>query len=85
MASFSRDIRAVPIWLLRDYLTKLGGAVQPGGEVVGPGWQATLTQLEDYRIGSLRVGEVRLAIEGDATALADLLPRLEPKLLRAGG
>jgi hypothetical protein len=85
MALVSQDIRGIPLWLLRDYLVDLGGQVQPDGQVVGPGWQGRLTRLEDFRLSSLRVGEVRLELDGDADAVARLELALRPKLLRAGG
>ena len=76
---------SVPLWLLRAYLEELGGQPDGEGRVVGAGWEARLTKTEDYRIGSLRVGRVRLEIWGDADALAQLMPPLELKLLRGGG
>lgn len=85
MEQFVRNVRGIPLWLLREYLLELGGQLQPDGTLLGNGWQGRLTQLEDYRIGSLRVGEVRLELLGDGTALAALFPALERRLLRAGG
>lgn len=85
MATLSKDLRAMPIWLLRDYLLQVGGQEQADGTIQGAGWQARLTQLEDFQIGSLRVGEVRLEITGDDGALAAVWMALEPKLMRAGG
>jgi hypothetical protein len=49
------------------------------------GWQIRLTQLKDYRIGSLQVGQVRLEWRADELAQAHTWPLLEKKLLRAGG
>lgn len=79
-------IRAIPTWLLRAYLVELGGEEQPDGSVAGPGWYARLTQVDDYRIGSISVGQVRLELRGNAAALATLRPALIRKLsTRAGG
>jgi hypothetical protein len=79
-------IRAVPIWLLRAYLVEAGGREQPDGSVAGDGWRATLTPAEDFRIGSLRVGQVRLELTGDEAALAAVRPLIARKLgTRAGG
>jgi hypothetical protein len=80
-----RDIRAIPIWLLREYLEQAGGTTGDDGAVVGDGWTATLTQLDDAAVGSLRIGVVRLAIGGDADAVARVETALEPRLLRGGG
>jgi hypothetical protein len=76
--------RGIPLKILRDYLTDLGGISQDDRRVSGPGWQAHLERVEDFQIGSLRVGQVRVAIEGEQQVLEALLPRLEKKLLRAG-
>ena len=81
----SKDVRAIPLWLLRDYLVAIGGRATGDHDVDGEGWRARLTQIEDYTIGSLAVGQVRLDFEGDEAAVAALLAALEPKLLRAGG
>lgn len=75
----------MPIWLLRDYLVELGGCSTSNELVTGDGWQAHLQQIEDYTIGSLRVGQVRLVWEGNDRALQEFWPNLEQKLARAGG
>jgi hypothetical protein len=85
----SRDVRGMPLWLLRDYLVELGGVVAIGDErnarLVGPGWTAVITRIEDFQIGSLKVGQLHITIDGDPDVLAELTPHLEKKLLRAGG
>jgi hypothetical protein len=53
--------------------------------LVADGWRARLTQLEDYRIGSLRSGQVELVITGEASDVEAVLKRLEPRLFRGGG
>ena len=85
MTSFEREIRAMPRWLLQEYLQELGGELDHDGVVRGEGWVAHLTQIEDYQIGSIRVGQVRLELHGDANAVERIQLALEPKLLRAGG
>lgn len=85
MASQRREIRGIPLWLLRDYLLELGGESQADGAIAGQGWQARLQQIEDFQLGSLRVGQVALVLEVEAGAEDNILPALEKKLLRAGG
>lgn len=85
MAEITHELRGIPLWLLRDYLIDLGGQAESGAQVSGPGWQAQLTGLDDFRLGSLRVAQVRLELRGDSDVLAQLEQRLRPKLLRAGG
>lgn len=85
MSEFTADIRSIPLWLLREYLEQLGGVVTQSGRIEGAGWTACLNRIEDYRIGSLRVGQVRLEVVGDSAAVARLRELLEPKLIRGGG
>jgi hypothetical protein len=80
-----RDVRGIPLWLLREYLVEIGGQAGQDGWVRGPGWQARLEQMEDFRLGSLAVGQVRIEIGGEAAALAAVAPLLDKKLVRAGG
>ena len=85
MVRMERELRGIPLWLLAEYLLELGGHATEPGRVQGDGWEASLTQLEDFRVGSLAVGQVRIAVQGSSDAMALLLPLLEKKLLRAGG
>jgi hypothetical protein len=78
-------VRGIPAWLLRDYLTELGGRTQDDDSVVGPGWRARLTQADDYALGSVRVGQVHLELHGQAGTVEQIRRALEPKLLRGGG
>jgi hypothetical protein len=84
MASIEQRIRAVPLWLLEQYLTELGGERNHSGEVQGDGWRARLTQEEDYEIESLSVGQVHLELKGNDEAIQQVWENLEPKLQRAG-
>ncbi len=84
-ARWTRDVRGVPLWLLREYLVELGGRAETDETVVGVGWRARLVQLDDYQIGSLRVGEVEVSVTGDAAALERLAAGLERKLATRGG
>lgn len=92
MIFYELEVRDIPLWLSCAYLQELGGKIQPVGNatpedvlVSGPGWQAVLRQMEDFHIGSLRVGQVNLKIEAEDAVLKALRPALEKKLLRAGG
>jgi len=80
-----REIRGVPMWVVREYLEQLGGQSKADGWLQGPGWKARLTPLDDYRIGSLCVGQVRLELQGVAKAVAEVREALEKRLLWAGG
>ncbi len=85
MIHWQRDIRGVPLWLLREYLLELGGCPSPDGGVFGEGWRARLHALEDYRLGSLRVAQVAVELEALPDVWERLRPSLEEKLMRAGG
>jgi len=85
MAVCEREIRGVPIWVVREYLEQLGGQSKVDGWLQGPGWKARLTPMEDYQIGSLHVSQTRLKLQGDAKAVAEVRDTLEKRLLRAGG
>ncbi|MFN8497906.1 MAG: DUF1952 domain-containing protein [Anaerolineae bacterium] len=84
MARYVRDVRAVPLWLLREYLMELGGQGD-GEDLVGDGWRASLLWLGTYRIGSLVVGEARVEIEGEATAVERTAAALDLRLSTRGG
>lgn len=85
MADFKREIRGVRLWLVQEYLRQLGAQSEAGGWLHGPGWKARLMQMEDYQIGSLRVGQVHLELKGNDRAVGQARQALEKKLLRAGG
>lgn len=85
MASETRETRGIPLWLLREYLEEGGGRVVDDHRVVGDGWEVRLSQMEDFTVGSLSVGQVRVDVDGSDAAVARVLAFLEPKLLRAGG
>jgi hypothetical protein len=89
MIVIDRDVRGMPLWLLRDYLVELGGVVTQDepryARVAGDGWTAVISRIEDFQIGSLKVGQLHITVDGRADALAQLTPHLEKKLLRAGG
>jgi hypothetical protein len=80
-----QETRGVPLWLIRDYLVEGGGQVDGDQRVLGDGWEVTLSEMDDFALGSLRIEQVRLDIEGTDDGLAQLWAFLEPKLLRAGG
>lgn len=85
MHTITRELRGIPAWLLKEYMETLGGKVAADGSIIGTGWQAQLIQMEDYAIGSLKVGQVRLEWQGDDEAYQTIWPRLEIRLIRVGG
>jgi hypothetical protein len=89
-----RVLRGISRWVLVEYLEGLGGSAIREGEglsltpdedfVVGDGWQARLSQLEDYQKGFLRSEQVRLMVTGDPDEVRGMLARLAPRLTRHG-
>lgn len=84
MAKDAREIRGIPLWLLREYLEEIGGTADGEFRVAGDDWVATLTQMEPFQIGSLRVGQVFFELEAEPEVLARIRPILEKKMMRAG-
>lgn len=80
-----REIRGVPLWLMQAYLLDMGGTLVEEGLVEGDGWSVRLTKMDPFRIGSLSVGQIRIAMSGDPEGFANLKVMIEPKLMRAGG
>jgi hypothetical protein len=78
-------VHAIPFWLMTEYLIELGGQAVGEGRVIGDGWDAEFARIEDFKIGSIKIGRLSLKIEGDSAAMETLLPQLELKLLRGGG
>jgi hypothetical protein len=82
---YERTLRSLPVWLLQEYLIELGGKLDEDGSVLGNGWRAQIRQLDDFQVGSLKVGQVHLKVKAVDDVVDDLMPVLEKKLLRAGG
>jgi hypothetical protein len=84
-SAFDRVLTGIPLWLLSSYLEDLGGRPREPGRLDGEGWTAELTQVEDYQIGSLRVGRVRVRLLGNDAALSPVREAFEKRLVRGGG
>jgi len=78
------EIHSIPLWLLRDYLTEVGGKADGENRVVGDGWTAVLIKQEPHKVGSLRVGRVKIEFEGQPDALAHMQTEFQKKTMRAG-
>jgi len=82
--SIIREVRGIPLFLLREYLEELGGKSIGEHRVEGPGWQADLKRMEPFSIGSLSVGQTRLILEIEDQLADEFMERFELKTLRAG-
>ena len=84
MQTIVREIRGIPLFLLKEYLQEMGGRLEKRNLIVGEGWRAHLKRMEPFRIGSLEVGQVRLTLEIEETLAEDFMTRFGKKTLRAG-
>lgn len=87
-STVTHDYHGVPDWLMKAYLTDLGGTDVPADEgiaLVGAGWAAHIRKAPIRRIGSLAVGGARVEFRGDPAALDALFEQLHWKTLRGGG
>jgi hypothetical protein len=75
----------VPLWLMKKYLTELGGTEIEENVMVGDGWQAVVSKCEPARIGSLVCGRIEVDFTGDGQALETVLDKLHWKSMRGGG
>lgn len=80
-----RSDYGVPLFLMRDYLLRLGGVEAPAQHFAGDGWTATLEQAPWRQIGSLRVGGTTVTFHGAPGTLDDLRARLHLMTMRGGG
>lgn len=79
------DYYGVPLWLMKEYLTQLGGREVSEDVIEGEGWRAELRQAERRHIGSLSVGGATTIFFGEQETLDALFERLHWKTLRGGG
>ncbi len=79
------DFYGVPRFLMKDYLTVLGGREVGEDRFEGDGWQADLSQAPWRNLGSLRLGGTTVEFSGDPAAIEALLPELEKRTQRGGG
>ena len=84
MQTLVREMRGIPLWLLREYLQELGGTAINDNLVRAEGWSVGLTRMEPFRLGSLAVGQTRLDIEIEDQLVDEFTAQLDKKTLRAG-
>ena len=75
----------VPLWLMKKYLTDLGGIETEENVLVCDGWQAVVSGGEPAGIGSLVCGRIEVDLTGDEQAVDTLLDKLHWKSMRGGG
>lgn len=84
MQTIVREMRGIPLWLLREYLQEMGGTAIDDHFVQAAAWNVHLTRMEPFRLGSLVVGQTRLDIEIEDQLVAEFMAQFDKKTLRAG-
>ena len=84
MQTLVREMRGIPLWLLREYLQEMGGTAVTDHLVQADGWTVRLTRMEPFRLGSLEVGQTRLDIEVEDQLADEFMQQFAKKTLRAG-
>ncbi len=85
MQTIVREMRGIPLWLLREYLQEMGGTAIDDHFVQAAGWNVRLARMEPFRLGSLEVGQTRLDIEIEDQLADAFIQQFSKKTLRAGG
>ncbi len=85
MQTIVREMRGIPLWLLREYLQEMGGTAIDDSFVQAAGWSVRLARMEPFRLGSLEVGQTRLDIEIEDQLADAFMQQFARKTLRAGG
>jgi hypothetical protein len=85
MQNITREMRGIPLWLLREYLEEMGGIAINDNIIQAESWKVALTKMEPFKLGSLEVGQVLVEIEIDDNYSDDFFKIFNLKTLRAGG
>jgi hypothetical protein len=85
MQTIIREMRGIPLYLLKEYLQELGGSLAEENLVCGDGWSVRLERMEPFHLGSLEVGQTRLTMELEERIAEDFQQWFFKKTLRAGG
>jgi hypothetical protein len=85
MQNITREMRGIPLWLLREYLEEMGGTAINDNLIQADRWKVTLTKMEPFKLGALEVGQVLVEIEIDENHSDDFFRKFNLKTLRAGG
>ncbi len=85
MQTIIREMRGIPLFLLKEYLVEMGGEELNENQMQGPGWSVDISRMEPFKIGSLSIGQTLLEIQIEDYAVDGFLEVFGQKTLRAGG
>lgn len=78
-------LRGIGPAILRRYLRELGAKEADGFQLVGDGWTAQVEAGAPLFIGSIRLGQSIVTLDGDDETVEAVAEALKAKSLRAGG
>jgi len=84
MQTFTREMRGIPFFLLKEYLQEMGAEETQPDVMETKGWRVKLERMEPFRLGSLSVGQTRLHVELQDEAAEEFMRVFSMKTLRAG-
>jgi len=84
-ATATGDYYSVPLFLMQDYLRRLGAVEGPANSFTAAGWTAELRPAPWRHVGSLRIGGTTATFSGSQQTLDALLERLHLMTMRGGG
>lgn len=77
------DLRGTDAATLKGYLERLGGVVQPDGQIAGDGWSVRMV-AGVHRFRQWEFPRVVLTFEGDSERIAAVVGRLRLWAMRGG-
>jgi hypothetical protein len=78
-------LRGIGPAILRRYLRELGAEETEDFQIVGDGWMARVEAGDPLFIGSIRLGQSIVTLDGDDETVEAIAEALKAKSLRAGG
>ncbi|HJO08138.1 MAG TPA: ubiquitin-like small modifier protein 1 [Chloroflexota bacterium] len=78
-------LRGIPLWILREYLRKMGAEEQGLDEFAGEGWSIRMREGETPTTGTLRLTPIHVEFRGDPEAVEAARATFMKKAMRGGG
>ncbi len=82
--ALEREFRDIPLWVAKDYVRELPGAIETPTGFSGPGWRIELTKLSPVEIGALTFRRLRFVLSGNQKTVEEVWKQLEHKFYRGG-
>lgn len=85
MEQFTREIRGIPKFLLKEYLIEMGGVEIVEDLIEAEYFRVKFEKMKPFRIGAIEVGQHRLIIDLIPERVEEFFKIFGMKTLRAGG